>query len=120
MEFDEIVDLYLTQTEPIEYVYLNPVTNKIESFQVEYPKFVLHLRGHNIHEAIESLLSGQTYKLKDFIFNRLKLISCTNNDDEFKEACLPSDMTEIIYDLNRMARGQCNQIFKPNKKPRKT
>ena len=117
LDDDAIVDYYLTQTESIEYARLNADTNQIESIQVDYPKFFLHLRGHNIHEAIESLVSEETKKLKNFVFNRLKLISCTNNEDEFKGVCLPSDMTDIIYDLNKMVRVQCNKIVKPKKTP---
>ena len=113
---EEIIDYLLTKTEPKEYIYLNKNSSVLESFKIDYPKYFLYLRGHTIHEAIESLLSSNRRepKLKRFLFEKLKCFFSATKAESFQNICIPYDLAFSLFELNKLAREQCNRIIKQN------
>ncbi len=95
---------------------MNTSTGKIEANKIEYPKFFLQLRGKTIYKSIEGLVSSSTQEnnhdaLKKILFQSLKKISLGLFVPETIQ--IPFDLAASIFELDKLARQQCNQIIKP-------
>ncbi len=87
-----------------------------EANTIEYPKFFLYLRGKTIYKSIEVLVSSSAQEnnhdaLKKILFQSLKKISLGLCVPETIQ--IPFDLAASIFELDKLARQQCNQIIKP-------
>ena len=85
-----------------------------EANTIEYPKFFLYLRGKTIYKSIEALIPSSTqenHALKNILFESLKKISLGLYMPEIFQ--IPFDLAASIFELDKLARQQCNQIIKP-------